>query len=253
MRDAITSVREHGFALLPGLASADEVAALRDALGALHARFGAPPFHSREPRWIAPHVEIARPGLAFYQLLRFAPELAPRLFAPDAIAALRGLLGADMHLELVGAVMSDETRPFTEWETHLGGIDDERWRLAGKRPRQTDVRRVVHFLLLDALDDESGPWRVLPRAIGDPVDPPASLHDPDWPGAHTLRCEAGTVLLLEESVWHCVLPSARPGQRRFIGAYFASPHASPTVGRDDSLDTFVAPDEAFASLLAHRP
>jgi hypothetical protein len=253
VREAIESVRERGFAVLTGCCEAEDLRAMQETLDALHARFGSPPLYSREPRWIEPHVEIARPGLAIYQLLRFAPELAPRLFPDEAIGALRGLLGERMHLELVGAVTSDETRPFTEWETHLGGIDDERWRIAGKRPRQTEVRRVVCFVMLDALDDESGAWRVLPRAVGDPVDPPGSLQDPDWPGAYTLRCDAGTVLLLEESAWHCVLPSKRPGRRRFVGAYFASPSASPTVGRDDSLDALRVDDARFASLLAHRP
>lgn len=250
---ACNELRSRGYTLLPGLYSEADLAAFRDALDALRARFAAPALTARDPIWLAPNVEIAGPGLAFYQFLGFVPELAPRVFTPHAVEILRRLLGDDMHLELVGGVMSDETRPFTEWESHLGGIDDERWRKASKRPRNAEIMRIVHFLLLDELSEESGPWRVIPREVGGPVDPPASIDEFDWPGSDTITCEAGTVLLLEESVWHAVVPRKTPGMRRFIGSYFVSRHAEPTVGHDDSLDAIAPGDPLLDGILRHRP
>lgn len=250
---AADDVRSRGWALLDGLYPPDDLAVFRAAIDRVHAAFGAPALTARDPIWLDDHVEVAGPGFAIYQLLRHAPELGPRLFTDPAVDALRTLLGPDLHLELVGAVMSDETRPFTEWESHLGGIDDERWRREGKRPRQREVRRVVHFLFLEDLGEDTGPWRVLPRAVGDPVDPPASIHALDWPGAVEITAPAGSVLLLEESVWHAVVPRRAPGRRRFIGAYFASPAAAPTAGRDTSLDALDVDDARLASLLANRP
>ncbi|MEQ9082129.1 MAG: hypothetical protein RLP09_50155 [Sandaracinaceae bacterium] len=247
------SLRTQGWHILEGLYDEAALVELRDTLDALHARFGAPPLHAKEPVWLAEGVEIAGPGLAFYSLLGLAPELGPRLFTDAAVDALREVLGDAMHLELVGAVLSDEGRAFTEWESHLGGIDDERWRRAGKRPRQDAIRRVVHFLFLEDMGPETGPWRVLPRAVGGPVDPPASIHQPEWPGQVELSLRAGTVLLLEESVWHCVIPRLRPGRRRFVGAYFASEHAAPTEGHDPSLDALETDDALLASVLARRP
>lgn len=251
--DIAELVRARGWATLDGLYDPPALRAIADTLDALRARFSPPALTAREPIWLADTVEIAGPGLAIYQLLRHAPELAPRLFRAPAVAVLRALLGDDLHLELVGAVQSDATRPFTEWETHLGGIDDERLRRAGERPRRTEVQRVVHFLFLDDQSEpDLGPWQVLPRAVGDPVDPPGSIHEPDWPGAVTLELRAGTVLLLDESVWHSVRPRSRPGLRRFVGAYFASASAPPTAGRDTSLDALPPLDPLFDSLLAHR-
>ncbi len=245
-------VRRRGYAFLDGLYDPAELAELAATLDALRARFGADALTAREPVWLADNVEVAGPGLAIYQLLGFAPAMAPRLFKPDAIAVVRELLGEDMHLELVGGVLSDETRPFTEWENHLGGIDDERWRRQGKRPRNTRINRVLHFVFLEPLDEDSGPWRVLPRSVGDPVDPPAPTRELDWPGVDSLSCDAGSVLLLEESVWHAVVPRQLPGIRRFIGAVFSSASVQATVGRDESLVALrgQVDDPLFQSLLA---
>lgn len=255
MADEIADrVRRRGYAVLSGLYSEATIERLSASLDALRARHGSPPLTAPDASFIADCVEIAPPGLAFYGLLGFAPELGPDLYRDEALDALRALLGDEMHLELVGAVLSDESRPFTEWESHLGGIDDERWRREGKRPRQREVVRVVHFLLLDALEEDA-PWQVIERAVGDPVDPRGDLHEPTWPGATKVVAPAGSVLLLEESVWHSVLPMTRPGRRRFIGSFFAAPEAAPTVGRDGTLDDLPpeAIDARLSSVLAHRP
>lgn len=245
------SLRERGYAILPPRPP-EVLARLVAAAELLHARYPGP-LTEDPPRWLADHVERAKPGLAFYGVLREQPALAPDLFGDDALQVLREVLGPRLHLELAGAVLADQTRPFTEWESHLGGVDDERWRKEGRRPRQERVLRVVHFTLIDGVP-EDGAWQVLPRAIGDPVEPAGPITEPTWPGAVRLTCPPGSVLLLEESVWHSVLPRATPGPRRFFGAFFASPDAAPTMGRDTSLDTL--PPEAraaLAELLRYRP
>lgn len=235
---AAAAVRDEGWALLPPSHSQDDLRAFTASLDALRARFGATELHAGQPVWLADTVEIAGPGLAFYQLLGLAPELAPRLLTPAILAAARAVLGEAMHLELVGAVMSDETRPFTEWETHLGGIDDERWRREGRRPRKTRIERLVAFLFLEAMTDDTGPWRVIPRRVGDPTEPLADPRAPTWPGAVTLSAPPGAVLLLDESTWHSVTPRRTPGIRRFVGAYLTRDDVAPTVGVDASLAGF---------------
>ncbi len=243
----------NGWAVVDGGYERATLSLIQRRLDALHLRFGAPPFYSERPRWVAPNVEVARPGLAFYRLLGFAPELAPRLFRAPVVEVMRSILGADLHLELVGAVLSDETRPFTEWETHLGGIDDERWRGEGRRPRRARTRRIAHFLFLEPLSEDTGPWRVLPRRRGDSPEPPASIDDEDWPGAQTLTFPAGSVLLLDESTWHSVRPRRTPGTRRFVGAYLASADAEATFGVDETLLALDTGDPLFDSLLRRAP
>jgi len=245
-------VRTRGFALLPDLYSPEALARIERALDAIHARHGSPPLTGQGARWLAEGVEIAPPGLALYGLLGFAPELAPDLYRPEALTALEAILGPELHLELVGAVLSDETRPFTEWESHAGGIDDERWRKTGHRPRREAIVRMVHFLFVDPLTD-AGPWQVVPRAVGDPVGARGDIHQPDWPGAIPITAGAGSVLLVEESVWHSVRPLSQPGRRRFVGSYFASPDAEVPIGRDQSLDALVGSDSVLSPLLRHRP
>lgn len=246
-------VRTRGFALLPAVHPPESLTRIDRALDAIHGRYGSPPLTGQGATWLDEGVEIAPPGLALYGLLRFAPALAPDLFRPEPLAVLEAVLGPEMHLELVGAVLSDETRPFTEWESHAGGIDDERWRKSGKRPRRQAIVRMVHFLFVDPLTD-AGPWQLIPRAIGDPVDPEGDIHEPDWPSAEPITAEAGSVLLLEESVWHSVRPLSVPGRRRFVGSYFASPDAEVPIGRDTSLDALAdAGDSVLQPLLTHRP
>jgi len=235
--------------MLDGHYAAETLREMAEVLDRLVTASGARSFCSDEPEWLAANVEVARPGLAFYRLLGLAPELAPTLFRPAVTEALRSVLGGDMHLELVGAVVSDETRPFTEWETHLGGIDDERWRQQGRRPRRTSTKRIAHFLFLEPMTPETGAWRVWPRRLGDPPEPPVEPSEAEWPGSRELTCEAGTVLLLDESTWHSVTPRRRPGRRRFVGAYFASAAAEATFGVDESLGDLSTDDAHFRSLL----
>lgn len=233
-----SALARQGWAWLPPAHSEDDLRFFRERLDALRARFGVTELHRPTPVWLAETVEVAGPGLAFYQLLGLAPELAPRLFPAPVLGAVRAILGEAMHLELVGAVMSDEARRFTEWETHLGGIDDERWRREGRRPVKPRVERVVAFLFLDAMTEDTGPWRVLPRRVGDPAEPAGDLRAPDWPGAVTLSGPRGGILLLDESTWHAVTPRRVAGVRRFLGAYFARDDVAPTVGLDASLAAF---------------
>lgn len=217
MAETADRLRDAGWALLPALHTQDDLRSFAAMLDELRARFGATVLHRDEPAWLAEGVEVARPGLAFYRLLELAPELGPRLFPAALLAAVRDVLGEEPRIEMVGAVTSDETRPFTEWETHLGGPRDAEWRREGRRPRKARIERVAAFVFLEEL----GPWRVLPRRVGDPVEPPRAIDEPDWPDAVTLNGPPGSVLILDESTWHCVPPRATPGLRRFVGAYFA--------------------------------
>lgn len=249
---AIDQLRRSGYAVLPGLYAPDRVQALRDALERAYRAVGSPPlFH---PDRVSPgeDLEISSTGFVFHKLLKFAPELAPTLLEPVAVEVLRAVLGDDMHLELVGGVLCDRTRPFFQWHTHVGGIDDERYRRAGLRPTFEQPQRVTMVLYLDDLVEGAGQLLVYPREITDPVRPPFAVDAQHWEGQVLVDCPAGSVVLIEQCTWHAALPRTRPGLRMFIGGYFAAASAPATFDVDESLLALREPGALMASVLPDR-
>ncbi len=167
----------------------------------------------------------------------------------DVVAAIRGYIGQDVEIELTGAVIADSHRPFFEWHTHIGGIDDSKYRHAGIWPQFDEPQRVMTLLYVQDLDAENGPLLVFPRGVREPTAP---RHDPyalSWPDQVELQLPRGSVVVMDQCTWHAVRPKTNAGLRSFIGCYFKSPKAPPTEWIDESLRGFVGGGELLQSLL----
>lgn len=229
-----------GYVLLPGVVDAARVEAMRTTLDALRAQIGSPPVYSREPVRTIPKTEISSTGLVFFELLGWAPHLAPMLLDPAPLAVVRAILGDDARMELVGAVMTDETRAFFEWHNHVGGPDDEQVRLrGGNGPSARRPQRLSYLVYLDDATDTNGPMLVLPGRPTDPTAPPFPTDQAHWPGEVTVTFAAGSVLLIDETTWHAVPQRHDVGPRRWVGAYFAAgylPHSEMVDGSLAAID-----------------
>jgi hypothetical protein len=243
------ALRERGYTIVRDGHTAQQVDRLRAALLAIHRRHGAPVPYDSEGRQLAPDVMLAPTGFVLTRLLAHCPELADDLLAPAVVAAARALLGAETRLELTGAVICDDRRPFFSWHNHIGGIDVEDYRARREFPRFGASERLIAVHYLDDVDELGGELRVLPRAIDEPTEPPHDRFVETWPGQERLRFPAGSTLILEQCTWHAVMPRRRPGLRAFVGAYLTSPRAPKSTAVDDSLPGFVGGGELLRSLL----
>jgi hypothetical protein len=242
-------LQERGFTVFQGGYRPEQLAELRATLARLHAAAGSPRCYAREPRRLAPEIELSTTGLVFYKFIKHCPEHAGLLVLPEMAAAIRGYVGEDVELELTGAVIVDEARPFFPWHNHIGGIDDGKCRRAGIWPAIDAPRRLMTLLYVDGTDDENGALLVYPRRVGDPTPPP---HDPyafSWPEEVVLQVPPGTVVVMDECTWHAVRPKRSPGLRSFVGCYFRSPKAPPTEWIDESLRGFSGGGPLLQSLL----
>jgi hypothetical protein len=225
-----------GYTLLPGLYDAATVQALRDALTDLHAEVGHLPLYAREPIRDTPHTEISSTGLVFFHLLGWRPGLAPLLMHPTALQVVRDILGLQPRIELVGAVMTDHTRPFFEWHNHVGGPDDEDIRVSGEvRPTSMRPQRLSYLIYLDEATIDDGPLLVLPGRPTDTRHAPEPRDRIRWQGDVAVTWPAGSVLLIDETTWHAVPQRTHPGLRRWVGAYFAAADVPHSQRLDESL------------------
>ncbi len=232
----VSQLRQQGFAVLPALYTPEEVRLLRRELERLWEAEGRLPLYQDAHGFVAEDIEIWGLGLVFHKLLKFRPDLAPFLLKPEVAEILRGLLGEGAYIEKTGAVLCDTSRPFFQWHTHVGGIDDELYRRMGWTPQFERAQRVVVLIYLNDLDEKGGQLLVWPRRENDPNRPPPfPIENTQWEGQIEVRCPAGSVVIIEQCTWHAALPRTIPGVRMFIGAYYASAEAPPTFDVDESL------------------
>lgn len=235
------ALRSRGFTVFEGVFPRPSVEALRGELVAIHDALGRPPLDTREDRELAPGIGLCAAGLAIRSLLTHRPAWAASLFHPDVVAAIRDVLGDDMTLEIAGAVISDHTRPFFAWHSHVGGVDDGvHWR-RGEWPQVPEPERVMALLYLQDIDDDTGPLLVHPRAPGDVTGPPHGRELAEWPGQVELRPSAGSVVALEQRTWHAIRRMRGPGLRIFVGLTFAARRAAPGGFVDPALAHWRAP------------
>jgi len=225
------------------------VAALRADLEGLHSSLGSPSLHDPSGRSRAPGIDLCAAGLAVRSLLAQRPSWASTLLHPEIIASLRRLLGDDMVLEIAGCVLSDHTRPFFPWHSHIGGLDDGVYWRRGAWPAVTGVERVMTLLYLQDLDSETGSMRVLPRAAGDPTGPAGDRELDTWPGAVELSPPSGSVIALEQCTWHAIPQMRGPGLRIFVGTTFAARAAEPAPFADPELRRWADASPLLGSLL----
>jgi hypothetical protein len=209
---------------------------MREALSSIRAEIGSPPMFSKEPVREVPNTEIAGTGLVFFELLGWRPAVEPVLMNADAVAVVREILGEGARIELVGGVMTDESRPFFEWHNHVGGPDDEAIRQRGGVGQSaTRPQRLSYLIYLDDVTETDGPMLVLPGRPADSFNPPEPPERPRWSGDVVVTYPAGSVLLIDETTWHAVPQRTTPGLRRWVGAYFAAGHLPPSERVDSSL------------------
>ena len=214
---------ERGFAVFEDVVDPEGVQTLRRAVDEMLEVIDPPRYYAAQTEMVSDNVAVTSTGLAISRILDTRPELRPRMVHAPVLDALREVLGDDMRLELAGAVVSDETRPFFRWHTHIDGEEEgSRVRVGAWRPVE-GVERVLTLLYLQDLDDTTGPLYVLPRRAGDPTPPPHDLDAQEWPGMIELRPRAGTLVALEQCTWHAAKSLTAPGLRVFMGCYFASP------------------------------
>ena len=230
--DAIVTT---GYAVFPDACAPSGVATLVEAIEGIVREVAPPALYAPATVRLRDDVSITPTGLAISRVLGRRPDLAPLVLAPVVIDAIREVLGTDMRLELVGAVVSDASRPFFRWHTHIDGEEEGSRYRGGTWPVVEEANRVLTLLYLCDLDDESGPLLVLPRKVGDPTAPPASIDVAPWPGQVEVRARAGTLVALEQCTWHAAYSKKSAGRRMFVGCYFAAADAPVPGWADASL------------------
>jgi hypothetical protein len=188
---------------------------------------GRPPMHSEEDKVFGSEAIVSPVGMVVPRLIDRYP-IARELLVPPAVSAIaREILGPGFELEHVTGVMSDETRPFFFWHHHLGGVvhakDYEKHEV--RYPTLDRVERLSCTFYPVPLDDEQGVMLVHPRKVTDPTAPPFGEMGGPWPVQEALRCPAGSVVLMDQSVWHAVTPMQRPGRRGFIAGFLVPARA----------------------------
>ncbi len=245
----LRELREQGYTVFERAYSEEEVDFLRSRLVGAWQSIGSPPLRSDPPTRPYPDVELGPAGVVFHGITNRFPEMAPRLYKPEIIDVLRGLLGDDMRLELPAGALSDASRPFFDWHTHIDGVDDAFYE--NRRVFTTFQRslRVTHLLYLDDLTPENGRLLVYPRRITDPTNPPFDPKVQEWEGRVEIACPRGSVVVIEQCTWHAAYPKRSPGMRGFIGSYFAASAARPTPWTDPKLSSWQGDDPLFRSLI----
>jgi hypothetical protein len=114
---------QQGYALWPRDPLQAGVAVLRKAVLAL-ADAARPPVLFASPNLVlGPHALVTSTGLVLLNLLQERPDLAPLLLPPALVRAITQQLGPGAKVEVCGAVVSDQTRPFFPRHTQIDGVD----------------------------------------------------------------------------------------------------------------------------------
>lgn len=220
----VRDIHERGFSVWEQCWSEAEVATLRSAIvSRLQEERDLPAqLWSETDYAIDDSISMSYTGLVIFSIVRDRPEIASLVLKPEVIAALRGVLGNDMALDGVGAVVTDETRPFICWHAHIGGHKGGEYKNDGNWPVIETADRITTLLYLDDIDDDGGLLIVYPRTVGSSTAPPMGM-DPNvepWPGQVEVRARRGSLVALEQCTYHTARPMRRAGRRVFLGCSF---------------------------------
>jgi hypothetical protein len=247
------SAFEHlGYRVLEAVLEPAAIGRVRRRLDELVDHLGAPPIFARATRALAGHEDalVTPTGLALTRPLAFAPDLAADIVETPlrgGVGALcRAQLGALVRVEAIGATVSDATRPFFPWHTHIDGLDEGERIRAGSWPAVTRVERLLTLLYLQPLDDQEGALLVRPRAIAEPTGPHGGIHDAAWPGSVTLRAPAGSLVVLDQCTWHAAHATRSARRRMVIASSFAREDTRPAPWVDPSAAAFSAIIQGYA-------
>jgi ectoine hydroxylase-related dioxygenase (phytanoyl-CoA dioxygenase family) len=148
--------------------------------------------------------------------------------------------------------VADSYRPFFAWHTHIGGIDDGKYRREGVWPHFDEPQRLMTLLYVNDIEPDNGPLLVYPRRVADPTPPPFDPYLKHWPDEVVLTPRKGSVVMMDQCTWHAVRAKQSAGIRSFIGCYFRSSKAPPTEWEDESLRAIQGGSELLRSVLPGR-
>lgn len=245
-RGATRDLVERGYALVPALISPHEVARTRSALESLLERIAPPALYAAEtlplerPE-LPPQLAVTASGLAIPRVLEALPDVRALVMRGPLLDPARQLLGETFRVELLGAAVSDRTRPFFTWHTHIDGEDEGSRFARGAWPVKPRLERLLALVYLNDLDEDAGPLLVLPRRVGEPTSPPYEITAPSWPGQVTLHPRAGDAVLLDECTWHAARSLRTEGLRMFLGCWMASELSRPAPFADPAIAGLARP------------
>ncbi len=248
---AVTSLRRKGFCILRGHCDAARVLRLREGVAAVYESLQPVALYDAETRTLAPDVELSPTGLVLTRLLRWCPALHHSLFDEEMVTIVREALGEGAHLELTASVLTDRSRPFFPWHHHAGGIDEELLRHRGEYVT-AQLQRLALIIYLDAQEPGGGELLLHPERTADGSPPVARAQDEEWPRQVVVAGPPGTAVLMDQLTWHAARQRTLPGQRIFVGAWFAAGAVADTERVDDSLYAVQSPSPLFRSLLRPR-
>ncbi len=193
-------IERRGYAALPALYDADELARMRALIDHDHALHGSP--------------DLAGWGHPIHPLLTRIPDFAPYYRHPALVAALEDVLGGPVRLAHSGArLSSDRSAASIGWHHHYFWPIEE-------VPARARCARILVNVYVDGTDDLAGPLQVLPRRLTDGCAAAAPADQGDWPGQELVRVAPGSAVIFDTALWHSARRGARAGHRRLWGGHF---------------------------------
>lgn len=149
-----------------------------------------------------------------------ASEFLPLLLDPVAVAAAVALFGPDVELASTGEV--DRKRPMSA-AAHCGWHNDFTWMRYVPRPRPFFWLAAYYFL--SDITEASGPVWVMPGTHRLPEEPTVEHNQANGcgrplAGSVPLLGPAGTMVLLNNEIWHMSTPNTSAESRIIFKAHF---------------------------------
>lgn len=221
------NIREQGYTVFPRLIPEADVEILRAAVLARLAEERPQRMWSETMVHLSDAVSTNITGVNFWRFFEERPELISLVLREPVLETLRLTLGEGFCIEHLSVGITDESRGFFPWHTHIGGLDDDAYPIRDGWPHVPTLDRITPVLYLnDTLHEDDGTLLMLPRRIGDAHAPEGDVWT-EWPGQVEVRVPRGSVVIMEQCTWHAVRPMRRPMQRALIAGSFRAAHVPP--------------------------
>lgn len=138
----LAQIRTHGYATWVRSPADVGVAAIRAAIDRVVGEHAPATLWAAETQPVSERAILTPTGFALPWLLREAPELEPLVLPAALRQAVADLLGPAPRLELLGAVVTDRSRPFFSWHTHIDGLEESERLRQRSWPRIGRLRRI---------------------------------------------------------------------------------------------------------------
>lgn len=194
---------EHGYAILPGLLSAGQIAEAHE----LRDRVLADWQYANNTKVVADAVG---------DLVERAPRFTlPILLDSRLVAFAEAIMGPRLQLDSV--VLNAD--PAADESDRLGVVQWHRDRFGYLPPdgKYVAPMSVVVLCYLQDMDDDAGPLRVIPGSHRNPItltpEEQTEPHDQEL----LVHTEAGDAVVIHHNLLHSGTKAVRPGERRFMG------------------------------------